>query len=315
MANSTHDRRRRNITEAATANNAKEDGSRMMGASGHCHRQKTDGRCSVGCPQPTRCSEPIGWGQPTLQRWQYQDAPAQAEPLPKVRTEEKAHRRRRVVQLSQRSRLDLLPELIATPSNLQEIPHGSRFETWSTSLHRPLSTSACHWGCISTPGARTSFGRYSFTGFGFSVSSTERHKARRFGPDKTAACCVTDQLASGSSKHFSPARHTRSGYGTARSPTTFSSMLQIVAPRRASATVNSIRRCCRASAPCTKTQSRFFSRGSRFHCAARLNRSSRNSCNSGETYEHAVTATAPVCGSAGMNPIRQLDFSTPIARS
>src|ERR1051326_4332031 len=75
MANSTHDRRRRNITEAATANNAKEDGSRMMGASGHCHRQKTDGRCSVGCPQPTRCSEPIGWGQPTLQRWQYQDAP------------------------------------------------------------------------------------------------------------------------------------------------------------------------------------------------------------------------------------------------
>src|ERR1051326_2072163 len=22
-------------------------------ASGHCHRQKTDGRCSVGCPQPT----------------------------------------------------------------------------------------------------------------------------------------------------------------------------------------------------------------------------------------------------------------------
>src|ERR1051326_2265698 len=87
MANSTHDRRRRNITEAATANNAKEDGSRMMGASGHCHRQKTDGRCSVGCPQPTfrlfgarlrqgrGCSEPLGWGQPTLQRWQCQDAP------------------------------------------------------------------------------------------------------------------------------------------------------------------------------------------------------------------------------------------------
>src|ERR1051326_8767796 len=44
-----------------------------QGASGHCRRQKTDGRCSVGCPQPTGCSEPIGWGQPTLQRWQCPD--------------------------------------------------------------------------------------------------------------------------------------------------------------------------------------------------------------------------------------------------
>jgi protein-arginine kinase activator protein McsA len=34
-----------------------------------------DGRCSVGCPQPTRCSGPIGWGQPTLQRWQCPEAP------------------------------------------------------------------------------------------------------------------------------------------------------------------------------------------------------------------------------------------------
>src|ERR1051326_3716178 len=49
-------------------------GEGESGASGHCHRQKTDGRCSVGCPKPTRCSEPIGWGQPTLQRGGCPDA-------------------------------------------------------------------------------------------------------------------------------------------------------------------------------------------------------------------------------------------------
>src|ERR1051326_4559582 len=66
------------IPNSKQANSGLEE---SVGTSGYCYRQKTDGRCSVGCPQPTRCSEPIGWGQPTLQRWQYPDAIRERGPI------------------------------------------------------------------------------------------------------------------------------------------------------------------------------------------------------------------------------------------